>query len=106
MTFEVTYKWFEKQMKGITDSIHWLDKLWDADVFSDTALDHLGEKIAQTENMLTEIMGDVESGWIGYWLYELECGKRWEPGSVEDDDGKEVKLETIQDLWNVLTEKK
>lgn len=104
MTFEVTYKWFEKQMKGITDSIHWLDKLWDADVFSENALDALGEKIAQTENMLTDIMGDVESGWIGYWLYELECGKRWKPGAVEDEDGKEVKLQTIQDLWNVLTE--
>ena len=106
MTFDVTYQWFEKQMGPIVESIHWLDHLWEMNIFGDSALDDLGSVIARAENMLVSIMGDEASGWIPFWLYELDCGKDWEPGSVEDDNGNEIKLQTIQDLWNVLTEKK
>ena len=36
---------------------------------------------------------------ISYFLYELDCGKGWKPGMVIDSDGKDIKLETIDDLW-------
>ena len=105
MTFEVTYEWFESQMKQIMESLNWMDKLYDTDVFAEEVLDMFGRKIEQPVHMLQHILHDEKSWWISYWLYDLDCGKRWEPGMVEDKDGKEIKLQTLEDLWKVLTEK-
>lgn len=40
---------------------------------------------------------------ISYFCWELEFGKEWEPGMVEVD-GKDVKLQTIEDLWEFINE--
>jgi hypothetical protein len=41
------------------------------------------------------------SGWIEYWLYELNRGRTYEPGSVSIDK-VEIPLETIEELYKVL----
>lgn len=41
--------------------------------------------------------------WIGYWMWELDFGEKWMPGTVTKD-GKDIPLKTIDDLWNILTE--
>lgn len=43
--------------------------------------------------------------WIGYWIYDLEYGKRYKKGFVTDKNGKNIKLKTIDDLYNLLTKK-
>ena len=39
--------------------------------------------------------------WIEYWLYELDCGRKYKPSSVTHD-GKPTKLKTIADLYALL----
>lgn len=104
MKFEVTYKWFEEQINEILKYNEWMDKLWDTDVFTDDFLDKIARMLDRSIQMLIDVMGDNENGWIGYWFWELDAGKKWEPGDVEDDEGHEVKLQTVSDLWLVLTE--
>mgnify|MGYP007070336915 CR=1 FL=1 len=53
---------------------------------------------------LLEIALDDENGWISYWIYELDCGDKWEPGCVEDADGNDIPLPTVESLWKLLTE--
>ena len=40
--------------------------------------------------------------WIEYWLYELDCGRKYRPSSAKDADGKPIKLKTISDLYALL----
>lgn len=42
-----------------------------------------------------------ENDWIEYYLYELDCGKKWVPGTVTFDD-VDIKLSTPEDLYNIL----
>ena len=55
--------------------------------------------------LLSIIMED-ESGWISYFIYELEFGEKYEDGDITatDKDGKEVMIpmKTIDDLYQVL----
>lgn len=54
-------------------------------------------------HLLEDILGD-SNGLISYWVYELECGDLWEPGCVEDEDGNDIPLASIESLWKLLTE--
>lgn len=51
---------------------------------------------------LLEHLSNDDDEWIRYYIYELDYGKKYEPGTVKIDS-KPVKLETIEDLWNLLT---
>ena len=44
--------------------------------------------------------------WISYWIYELDFGKSWSPGTVIDEDKKDIKLQTKEDLYDFLMENK
>lgn len=50
--------------------------------------------------LLKSTMEDT-SEWIEYWLYELDCGRKYKPSSVTHD-GKPTKLKTIADLYALL----
>ena len=50
---------------------------------------------------LLEAATDDADHWVSYWLYDLEQGKKYKPGSVTIG-GKKVKLKTPLDLWKVL----
>ena len=50
--------------------------------------------------LIVTVMQDKHD-WIEYWLYELECGKKYRSGSVAQY-GKPVKLKTISDLYALL----
>lgn len=47
-----------------------------------------------------EFKGDSEN-WIDYYIYELDCGKNWEPGTITINN-KDIKLQTEEDLYNLL----
>lgn len=42
------------------------------------------------------------SEWISYWLYELDCGMTWKKGCITDKEGKDIKLKTPEDLYDIL----
>ena len=52
---------------------------------------------------LLEVATYDTSGWISYFCWELDFGREYKPGTVTDN-GKDVPLATIDDLWEVLNE--
>ena len=40
--------------------------------------------------------------WIEYWLYDLECGRKWYSQCARGADGRSIKLKTIADLYALL----
>lgn len=51
-------------------------------------------------NVLEDCFND-DADFIGYFIYELEFGSKWEPGYVEDN-GKDIKTQTPEDLYDYL----
>ena len=43
--------------------------------------------------------------WIHYWIYDLDFGIKWTPGTVIDSEGKDIKLATEEDLAIFLERK-
>ena len=56
--------------------------------------------------LLEKFTGDTEDQYIQHYLYELDCGKENWRLKVYDKDKKEVRLTTIEDLWNILQKDK
>ena len=56
--------------------------------------------IEQMVKVLSELTRD-KGDWIGYYFWELNFGDDWLEGAVTVD-GKDVKLQTPTDLWNLL----
>ena len=57
----------------------------------------------QLVKVLTEIMDDKETEWISYYCWEKDFG-RDSKLQVFDKDGKEIPLNSSEDLWNILVE--
>ena len=55
-------------------------------------------------SLLEDIMNDQDNQWIRYWVDELDCGYKWKPGKVVDANGKDINLDTAEDLWEFLME--
>lgn len=48
-------------------------------------------------------VGDADKNeWISYYCWELDFGRAWEPGYIVDKDGNEFKLQTPEDLYDLL----
>lgn len=39
---------------------------------------------------------------INYFIYELDFGDSWKPGMITDKDGNDIKMATIEDLYNYI----
>lgn len=50
---------------------------------------------------LLEIATHDADKWVSYWLYDLDHGKKYKPGTVKVY-GKNVKLKTPDDLYKML----
>lgn len=44
------------------------------------------------------------SGWISYWLYDCECGKK-SLGKVTNKEGKNIPMKTISNLYDCIINK-
>lgn len=51
--------------------------------------------------LLEHISGDKHK-WIDYWVYELQCGDKYERGMIKEKNGKNIKLKTEEDVYNLL----
>lgn len=49
-----------------------------------------------------EKMYEDDNGWISYFCYELEFGRKYKPGMIKESNGDEIKLQTPEDLYNFL----
>lgn len=52
--------------------------------------------------LLETTLNDTDN-WISYWLFELDCGRKYIDDTVIINS-KPIPLRTIEDLWNVLNE--
>lgn len=102
----LSYDEFNNVMTGIVNEIRFQDKIYDA--VMGVGVD--GEYFRNTPTIDTTLMllnrifkDDSEYPLIDYWVYELDCGSKWEQGIIEDDEGRDIPLGTISDLYDELT---
>lgn len=75
--------------------------IYECEDFTDIAdrfSDFLSELLELEHN---DVFGDD----ISYYMVELDFGKKWQPGMVIQD-GKDIKLQNSQDLWDLIVETK
>lgn len=53
---------------------------------------------------LLELAMNDEDHWIGYWLFERDCGEDWDDTMACDADGHPIVLKTQEQLYNYLKE--
>lgn len=57
--------------------------------------------------LLHLILGDSDKDkWIEYFCFELDFGKKWEPGMITEKDGTDIILKTPEDLYELLERNK
>ena len=52
-------------------------------------------------NILKEETND-DTDLIFYFCFELNFGKNWAPGMITDEDGADVPLRTVDELYDIL----
>ena len=60
--------------------------------------------LTRYESLVVDILKNVmndKSDWIGYWLYELDCGKKAKSSSVKKN-GKNILIKTIDNLYDCI----
>jgi len=58
------------------------------------------------ETQMIKVLEDIfqdESEWITYFIYELDFGRQWEPGTVMIDE-KDIPLSTPEELYDMLAD--
>ena len=101
----LSWKEFKKYMWAITAQIKRNDDINKAAgvMFpSCHAVTETGPALDTLVELVSFLMRDA-TGWIEYWLYDLEQGEKYKPGMVQID-GKPVKLKTVYDLYRILKE--
>lgn len=94
---------------GYMNEIIRLDEIEDrlAAIIGDLAIDQGSPSITGITDLTFRMISDLTDdhfGWIGYWYFELDRGKKYVEGSVTLH-GKPIKLKTLNDLWKVLNSK-
>lgn len=101
----IEYKKFEKYMlelKILIDDEQELDSAFKK--FSPEWGGFSNEKaIILNLELIKELVKD-KYGDIDYFIFELEWGKNWYVGCVTSEDGKDIPMATIKDLYNLLKE--
>ena len=89
-----------KQLETIESKIN--------DALSELSPDFGGFSMLRATELILELLKDVTNDnvdWISYYIYELNWGKDWKEGTVTDTKtGKDIRLETIRDLYNLMVE--
>ena len=88
---------FESFTKKIDDSSYKIRKLTDNewDVFFPT------EEFILCE-LLNKIFNCELSDDFGYFIYELEFGRKWNKGMITDVNGNDIPLKNSSDLYDML----
>ena len=57
--------------------------------------------------ILNKVFDLKSDGYIGtdldYFCYELEYGKKWEPGCITTEEGKDIDISTAEKLYDYIT---
>lgn len=57
-------------------------------------------------NILKDAFNDDDDyyGMIEYFIYDLEFGKQWRTGVVTDENNKDIKMQTPEELYDYLVD--
>lgn len=106
----ITFEEFNYYMTAIKDEDELQDKLTEAISEYNRKQNMCMSLVMPSQDyvivdLLAKIFDD-QNEWISYWVYKLDCGRKYEDGTVTDKDGGIIKLKTIGDLWNLLISEK
>lgn len=99
----ITLEQFKSYMQKL-DEIEKKEENLD-NALKDISPDFGGISFIEITDVVYEILKDVfkdKFDWIGYWRWELEKGTKWKKGTITEKNGKEIKLKTVEDLYNLL----
>lgn len=107
---KITFNKFEEIMNHVVAFEELQDKMISAsrdynDATNDFSTFDIPATVTDTVSMLSLLLDDTEN-WISYWVWELDCGKGYTEGAVTTEDGANIPLKTIKDLWNLLNEER
>lgn len=99
---------FEKYINRIKAINEFQDKLYGVcSVFNQS--NKMGEEaviwmptMATSVVELLEIAIGSNSDWISYWIWELDYGEKYKDGWITDENGNNIKMKTVEDLYNFL----
>ena len=94
---------FEKYINSVIKFDDFINELYDMDI-NIVKCDVIMNFMSNYISILEDACGDSTTNWISYWLYELDRGDNWEPGCVDDGNGNEIPLHTLDDLYELLVE--
>lgn len=104
----ITFEQFSKILAAISDMNELQDGLLDCinkynkkqNEYGDLYIPSLEDQVVE----LLKVMFNDKDDWISYWIYELEFGRKADKYTVADENGNNIPLKTIEDLWNLLLE--
>lgn len=100
--YPMTKETFASVMNGMKKTREKIQKI--EDVLSETCEDSIYCPPSDT-NILLDLLSKLfvdQAEWIYYFVYELDFGSKWEKGMIAETDGTDVKMETPDDLYDVL----
>lgn len=96
----ITYETFKTNIEEIRKFDELICKV--ADMISEGPLNLGALLIDANINALTEAFND-ESGWISYFIYDLDYGTKWTHDSIIDPNGESVPLANTMDLYLLVS---
>lgn len=76
-----------------------------ADSIESAEINAMGLAISH-ESIVVELLEDMfnDSDYISWWLYDLEYGRDYKDGCIQDEKGKIIDLSTAEKLYDFLVE--
>lgn len=108
----MNFETFRQYLQKVKDVYAWQNQLFDLTARYNQA--HRQEYpveistpdlLLETVQLLSMIVEDRED-WIGYYVFDLECGEKYTEDMVFDENDKPIPLKTIEDLWNAIKNSK
>lgn len=96
------YELFERYIKDILKQREFEDNLYSAYKNIGGNCEYFNPVTDIAVDLISKEFNDEKDSLIAYWLWELDAGKEWKPGYVRDNNGNDIKLETISDLYDAL----
>ena len=100
MNAPITFEKFKKYMNAVKKDYDYMDQVSDV-LNSDFLYENLSGA-SYVLDILSDIFHDGEHDNIGYFVFELNWGKDYEPGDVVTKDGEIIPLGTLEDLYALL----
>ena len=103
----ITYEEFKKHMDAIVRCMRFQDDIMAlVSAYNKASRDECEIMLPMLVDNVIDLLAlatQDEEDWIAYWVFDLDCGKEYHDGCAVNEDGSIIKIETISDLWSLLT---